>query len=530
MSLQPRPTSYDETPYPGLAYAQTHPAHLAALGTLLGLTPTQPALCSVLELGCTDGGNLIPMAVAYPQSKFVGVDLSATQIEMGQSRIAALGLTNISLLHKNILDIDAQFGQFDYILAHGIYSWVPPDVRDALLAICGRNLTPQGIAYVSYNTYPGWHLFQPIREILSYRLAHVSTPQERIDIALELLRGLVSEEGKRGDVAMLLPIGAATLWSRIESAPPDVINSILLHDILEENNHPVYFWQFHDHASRHGLQYLVESNFSMVVPNDLSDAAKAQIRASSRSGIDVEQYIDFYRGRLFRQTLLCHQDIQLDRTLRLARLRGLSIASLTNEVEPTDLASGVVAHFQAGDGATLSVDAPISKAALLNLHECWPAALSFEQLLDSAGSRLAEMGIDPGDREEAAAILAADLFAALSYSNNLIHLFLSPPPIAATLSARPYASSLARLQAITAEIVTTLFHENTYADRRARLLLTLLDGTRDSAALREAYARLIADEPRTDEEPVDLDAEVDRYLRWALWSGLLLDQPVASSQ
>jgi SAM-dependent methyltransferase len=528
MTVQPQLTSYDETPYPGMAYSQTHPAHLAALGTLFGLTPVSPDQCTVLELGCTDGGNLIPMAVAYPQSRFVGVDFSATQIEMGQSRIAALGLTNISLLHKNILEIGSDFGRFDYILAHGIYSWVPPDVRDALLAICSRNLAPQGIAYVSYNTYPGWHLFQPIREMLNYRLANVSGPQERIAIAIEILRGLVSEEGKRGDIAMLLPIGAATLWSRLETAPPDVISSILLHDILEETNYPVYFWQFYEHASRHGLQYLTESNFSMVVPNDLSDVAKAQIRTSSSSGVDVEQYLDFYRGRLFRQTLLCHQDMQLDRTLRLARLRGLSIASLTNEVEPAVLANGVVAHFQAGDGAKLSIDTPISKAALLNLHECWPAALPFEQLLDSAGTRLAEAGIDPGDREEAAALLATDLFAALSYSNNLIHLFLSPPPVATVLPARPFASPLARLQAGDAEIVTTLLHENTYADRRGRLLLRLLDGTRDRAALREAYAGLIANEPGTDDEPADLDAEVDRYLRWALWSGLLLN--VVSSQ
>jgi cyclopropane fatty-acyl-phospholipid synthase-like methyltransferase len=70
-------TVYDVVRYPGHAFPQTHPDRLAALAVLFGLDAPPPAGCRLLEIGCGDGGNLLPMAVGLPHATVVGFDTSA---------------------------------------------------------------------------------------------------------------------------------------------------------------------------------------------------------------------------------------------------------------------------------------------------------------------------------------------------------------------------------------------------------------------------------------------------------------------
>src|ERR1700687_6319372 len=150
------PTSYDLVPYESRSFVETRPDHLAIIATLFGLEPPAIDRCRVLELGCSHGTNLIPMAAGSPGSSFVGIDLSARQIAEGQKSATARGLTNIQFKHLNILDINESLGRFDYIVCHGVFSWVPPVVQEKIFSICVTQLAPNGIAFVSYNTYPGW--------------------------------------------------------------------------------------------------------------------------------------------------------------------------------------------------------------------------------------------------------------------------------------------------------------------------------------------------------------------------------------
>ena len=119
---------YDAIDYGGFVHPDSHPGQLAVMGFLHGLTPAPVESCRVLEIGCNEGRNLIPMACAIPGATFVGVDLAAAPITRGLERIAALGLGNIRLIEGDILDLDRSLGEFDYILAHGVYAWVPGPV------------------------------------------------------------------------------------------------------------------------------------------------------------------------------------------------------------------------------------------------------------------------------------------------------------------------------------------------------------------------------------------------------------------
>src|SRR6185295_8664840 len=112
------PTSYDTMPYPTGTYPQTHPDRLATIATLFGMTPAAPDRCRVLELGCGDGGNLIPMAFALPESRFLGIDLSTTAVASGRELIAKTGLTNIALEARNLLTFEPEAGGYDYVIAH----------------------------------------------------------------------------------------------------------------------------------------------------------------------------------------------------------------------------------------------------------------------------------------------------------------------------------------------------------------------------------------------------------------------------
>ena len=179
--------NYDEVPYDSLAFPQTHPGTIATVATLFGMTPAPVTNCRVLELGCAAGFNIIPMAATLPDSRFVGVDLSARQVAEGQEAIKVAGLTNIELRPMSIMDVGDDFGRFDYIICHGVFSWVPAEVREKILEIAARNLAPQGVAYVSYNCFPGWHLAGMIREMMLYHTQRFPEPAKRIQQARAFL-------------------------------------------------------------------------------------------------------------------------------------------------------------------------------------------------------------------------------------------------------------------------------------------------------------------------------------------------------
>src|SRR5262245_45044045 len=89
--------SYEEMPYESDPLYFTHPDALGTAAFLAGISPAPIESCRVLEIGCATGGNLVPMAYALPGSRFVGVDLSPRQIEVGRAHVGALGLSNLEL-------------------------------------------------------------------------------------------------------------------------------------------------------------------------------------------------------------------------------------------------------------------------------------------------------------------------------------------------------------------------------------------------------------------------------------------------
>lgn len=474
--------SYEEIPYDSRPFAATHPDTLATVATLFGMRPAPPGRCRVLELGCAGGGNLLPMALALPDSTFVGIDLSPSHIADAQGLAAVLGLGNANLRAASILDVDASFGLFDYIICHGVYSWVPPPVQDKILTICKENLAPQGVAYVSYNTFPGWHLKGVLRGMLRFHAAHFADAATRVRQARALMDLLARAAKAAGSVY------AHLLEEEIAVLQPET-DTYLFHEYLEEVNAPLYLYEFAERAAAHGLQYLEEAEPSPL-PSGLPPEVMRVLNQLPVGLIHREQYLDFIRGRGFRRTLLCHDDVTLRRPPPADVMTRLHLTAIARPVSPdVDPTSSVVEEFRGAKGRTASTNDPLVKAALLCLSRAWPRSLPFHDLWahveatlargDEAWARLAQ---SPGLLEE---------LVLQCWMGGLIEAHVHVVPFVLEVSERPLASPLARLQADGDGLLTNLRHLSVRLDDFDRLVLHQLDGNRDRDAILDALAALV---------------------------------------
>ncbi len=483
------PTSYDRIPYPGKSYPQSHPGRLEALGTLFGMKPPDSIRCRVLELGCGQGANLIPMASSCPQSEFLGIDLSVRQVARGQEVIETLGLGNIALLHLDIMDFGEDHGVFDYIIAHGVYSWVPEQTQRRIIKICKEHLSENGIAYVSYNTYPGWRMRGMLRDMMLYHSRKFADPQTQIDQARALINWL-ADSVKREDNPYGVLLGNELAEMRYWE------DTYFRHDSLEEVNEPVYFHEFIEQASSCGLQYLGEAEFSTMVAGNYSSGIHETLRKLGRNIIEMEQYMDFLRNRLFRQTLLCHDDITLTRALTPKIVSNMFMsASIKPESPAPDLTSNSTVRFRGPGDIALSSECPLSKTAIMCLSEMWPRGVPFDELLHSAHVRLGGGTVqihDPGRIERDRETLGSTILTL--YARGLCDLHIHPSRFVLECSERPEADAFARFQASQEGPVTNRRHECVNLDTFGLKVLALLDGEHDRDDLLEILTDLVAED------------------------------------
>lgn len=511
-------TPYDEVPYPGQVHAQTHPERLSVIAALRGLVPAPPERCRVLELGCGDGTNLLSMAQHAPGSEFVGVDLAPTSVEEGRRIAAALGWSHVKLRVGDIAQVGDELGTFDYVVAHGVYSWVPAPVRDALLAVAGACLRPNGVAFVSYVVYPGAHLGQMLREMMLLHVRGVTDPRERIARSIEFLRFLASTRDERDPWRL-------TVTRELERAL-ERRGAVLRHDELGDVREPVWFHEFAAHAARHGLAFLAEADWHESSELSVGPESRKLISGLSGDPVAREQYLDFAKCRRFRQTLLCRAGTALSPVPRVEVVRASYVSAHVSSDPKSpggaaDLSRTEVERFTTPTGGAVQTDAPAVRAALRTLGAAWPRRIGFDDLVARSGSALEGSGAAPIPRTDLADTLADALFRL--FETGVVRLHGHDAPCAAAPGDRPRAGDLARVQARSRDVVTSLLHENVHlADETARGLVGLLDGASDRGALltrlREHTRRFSA--PGGGPPPPDA-AHLETALRELVGVGLL---------
>ena len=299
-------TIYKELGYKSYPFPFTTPAYLEAYGTLVGLNTPPAKTARVLELGATYGGNIISQAVHNPEATFVGIELSQDQVEKGNKIISDAKLDNVSLLQGDILNFDETLGTFDYIIAHGFYSWISDEMKDKLLDIISKHLADNGIAYVSYNTYPGWHTMEEVRQLMLF----ANRGHDELTHKEKVLRG--KTVGSLVGSQILNYDNLKERNSKFLGALRSVMQKddyYVGHDHLEPHNDPCYFYQFNEHLKVHNLAYVCDADLtlSMVRTYDESIADKLE-KLAPNSQADQEQYLDFMLDTTFRKSIICKAD------------------------------------------------------------------------------------------------------------------------------------------------------------------------------------------------------------------------------
>jgi len=458
--------SYDEVPYQSYPFNQTHPIHLFTFAKLLGLNPPPVETARILEIGCSSGGNIIPMACHFPNAKLVGFDLSKVEISKGLEQITDLKLTNIELRHQSILDFNQDEGQFDYIICHGVYSWVDAAIRDKILQIYRDNLAKNGIGYISYNTYPGWNMVNILRDLMIWRTQKTQNQWIKIKQGRSTLKFFA--DGLKEDHTPYAEFfrGETELLSK-------QMDSYIAHEHLSYYNEPCYFYEFNAELAKHNLAYLGDA-FLANMYIDILPAHFSQHLTETEDFVEIEQTIDFIRNQRFRCSLICHPGPKIDRTPKNKKIDDFYLQYVADNDKPNlsfdDIGKvGEINFYNAL--SNLKVRNPTSQLAMLILMEEKAKPLHFNDLCQKIVERSSFNNIAAVKHH-----LNDDLNLMLAAFAGLINLSSYPGDFTLAIANKPIACKLSRYQAQKDNYVTNRLHQTVALDAVAKTILPFLDG------------------------------------------------------
>ncbi len=471
--------AYDDIPYASHAFEPTSIEHLYTMGRLFGLKPTDPEQCSVLEIGCSLGGNLFPMAVRHPQSRFVGIDLSKRQIELAKQAQAEWEISNIEFRAQSLVDLTPGDGTFDYVIVHGIFSWVDHATRQHILRACQENLNVNGLSYVSYNTKPGWNTVTSLRDLMLFHLDPIDDRRARTKEARSLLRFM---QTAMKDVD--------TAYARFMREECDLLLGLspdyLAHDHLEEVNEPFYFTDFMKMAHEASLQYVADASLSSMYLANFPEHVASEI-IHTEDLILREQYMDFFRNRRFRCSLLTHGNHQVIRDLDMLDVGTCYFASALKPVGEQDLNfdQDVAIQYAAGN-IHFEAKQPHQKAALHVLWQHEGHRVSLPQLL-AACADLLNMAEEQIETTDLIGLLRRLVLA------GAVELCMFPSRSQNRVAPCPEVWWLARAEALKRQYVTSLNHEPVSLTQPMRVLFQLLDGTRSIEGVEDAIMTFVSE-------------------------------------
>jgi SAM-dependent methyltransferase len=456
--------AYDEVPYSAAAHAQTHPENLRLIAALLGLDPASAQIARVLEIGCANGTNLFPMAEAYPNAHFVGLDYSQKQIDQAENYKQELGIKNIEFHAVDVVAIpeaiSGNLGQFDYIICHGVFSWVEASVRLAILHLIRNHLSSKGVAFVSYNCYPGWKVREIARDMMLYHGNQFAEPGQRYNQARAMAEFVHENHNGENDVYGKLLEDSLNI---IKSSAPDYV----MHEYLEVVNHPFYFNQVCDLAKSEGLTYLGEGNVPEMFAYGLSKKTEEALNKVAGNDYEKrEQYVDFLRNRMFRNSLFVHSGSVIRRQISLDLAGAMFFVANCRPCEDKTK----VDAYETPTGQTLNAHTPLIVWLLDTLIASSPRFLSFEAILSLAKEKF---DIDKATLQSQ---LSGAVLRLISMGGVHARLDDLPMPVAAVKPNYPLAPHFSRLVAKANETVPSLLHGNVKLSVLQRIILQKATG------------------------------------------------------
>ena len=469
---------YQSRAYPAMSHPSTDPAVTAVAAKLAGLDIPTPTCADILEIGCSSGHNLLPLAARWPDSRFTGIDFSKAAIEEAKKTARLAGLTNIKFIECDLRDYDPGDDSFDFIIAHGFYSWVQSEVRQTLLDFCAANLSHEGVAVISYNTLPGWslrHSLVDLTTLLAQRPAAEAIGRD----PEQILAFLATAAGNHTPYARHLTAVLHDMFAKgTEVLPFDDFSPI---------NEACTFLEFASHAGRCGLQYLGEAELQDNFPPSLAPGAEEVLQPLAADPLALQQAIDVLTNRTFRSSLLCRADAPVQTRITSATALHFSV-HCPHRLEGTRLIdrSGI---------ELVNFEHPVAIAFFSALDETSPQSVPMQEILEIMAERLKEQ-FDSTNSLPQIARMVMD-----SARQNLIALRYEPLRFDPVPPAFPNLGALRLLALKNEHPLVDIYHRPCRIEGELQPIAEVMDGTHSIEELRTLSRHLM---PKLD-LPVWLD-------------------------
>lgn len=258
------------------------PTQLRAVAALNGFALPPAEGFAYCELGCGFGDTLVAIAAANPGSSFVGIDLVPEHIAEARRMAAAGGVENVVFLEEDFAT--SNVGPFDYIVAHGVMSWVGPEVRQAIVDFARHRSRGDGLLFTSYNALPAWATVQPLRELLLQAGGTDSLDRARRGLAL------AKKVAATGYFANNPPAQAMLALMERAGLP------YIVHEYLHAHWAPLYFAQIAKLMQDAGLPYIgslpLSANYrDLVLPPGLAFDTDDRVTFEGLKDFAVETFL-----------------------------------------------------------------------------------------------------------------------------------------------------------------------------------------------------------------------------------------------
>lgn len=437
------------------------------------------------ELGCGDGANLLPIAFYHPDSTFIGIDNAESELSRASEGARQIGLQNIQFVQPDVRDLEpAEFAPCDYIIAHGLYSWVSDDTRESILQFCQNCLSPTGLAYISYNAQPGWASRGLVRDILlRSRTVQQAAIEDKANKAMEVASQLLDTLPSRDYAYAAL---LADELQRVRDGKPFYV----FHEYLEEFNEGFWLRDFVEHARQNDLNYVCDAQFSQwegQIPKEL----RLTLSQAGLDPIEQEETADLLCNRYFHASILCRSDAPREPRSHQEMFEHVYIASsLCAESDPFDLTEGVVELFIGAHDQEITLDVSITKAAVVLLAAQWPAGMQLKTLFQKAAKLLIEHGCEVLDKAQTQ--LVEEMITL--FEVGAINLRLKEPNFNMTTSEYPKIHALARYEIGHSEALTTPYHLPLTLNMQMLEVARVMDGSKSKNEIKQLFSEEITDQ------------------------------------
>lgn len=458
--------SYDEVQYESKPIVNSKPENLHTVASFFGMMPPSLENARILELGCAGGGNITPIAMIYPDSYCLGVDLSDLQIKHALKVKDHLKVDNIDFICASITDIDESYGKFDYIICHGVFSWVPQEVRTAIFSVCNKLLTENGLAYISYNTMPGWALLSTLRDLMLHYSRNAKKSDDRILNArfiADFLQENIQAESSYSEV----------LKKEIEKIS-ECSDHYIFHEHLEQTNKQFYFHEFMSEAKSHSLQYAGPAEIFTTFRGNMSEQVSEKLGITDLE--EIEQYLDFIYNRRFRSSILCKKEVEINRYPSSDIVKKFFVETKfeaskpLSEIDIYDEKSYIEFYYDGDKEIAFSRCSAIRKAIFYSLSYYWNYPVSFDDILSETCKIASEFQISEIENE-----LCEELFNLIKLG--YLSISTTAPNFINKISQKPQLSKLARYQAGKGQKwVTSQMHKVVWINDLERHIYRYLDG------------------------------------------------------